>query len=154
MKYNTCSNCAYWFRYSNDFAADQNRHGGNGECRRHAPKPIYSMIGDKPGPIWWPQTRDHFWCGDWKERPAADAVDAPVNVLNLSIDELDLSVRAHRGLNNDYCRTIGDVVKRSRGDLLRLPNFGKHSLRDVEDALAQHNLKLSETSRHERYFQP
>lgn len=56
-----CENCAYWCRYSN---------GGSGECRRHAPAPMYSMTGDKPGPIWWPQTLSGFWCGDFKKRPA------------------------------------------------------------------------------------
>lgn len=132
IKYNTCQNCAYWFRYS---------EGGSGECRRHAPAPMYSMTGDKPGPIWWPQTKDNFWCGDWKKRS-----DVVVEALDLSIDELDLPVRAYNGLTNDYCDTIGDVVKRSRSDLLFLPNFGKKSLKDVEEALARHNLKLSEKS--------
>lgn len=55
----TCINCAYWCQYS---------RCGSGECRRHAPGPMYSMTGDKPGPIWWPQTLAEFWCGDYETR--------------------------------------------------------------------------------------
>lgn len=61
-----CHTCAYWCRYS---------MGGSGECRRHAPAPMYSMTGDKPGPIWWPQTLSSFWCGDYMERPADFAIE-------------------------------------------------------------------------------
>lgn len=71
----TCESCDYWCCYSN---------GGIGECRRHAPAPMYSMSGDKPGPIWWPQTLSAFWCGDFAyrvaERPAGHEVaDAAYN---------------------------------------------------------------------------
>ena len=56
----SCKNCAFWAIYPLK---------GSGECRRHAPAPMYSLTGDKPGPIWWPQTLASFWCGDYFERP-------------------------------------------------------------------------------------
>lgn len=55
----TCRSCDYWYEY---------KASTTGECRRHAPAPMYSMTGDKPGPIWWPQTLREFWCGDFVER--------------------------------------------------------------------------------------
>lgn len=62
----SCANCTYWCKHHTSHS---------GECRRHAPAPMYSMTGDKPGPIWWPQTLASFWCGDFTERPADFAIE-------------------------------------------------------------------------------
>ena len=58
----TCAHCEHWAAYPN---------ARTGECRRHAPAPMYSLTGDKPGPIWWPQTTGAFWCGDFTDRRAS-----------------------------------------------------------------------------------
>lgn len=72
----TCVNCTFWCQYSN---------GGSGECRRHAPAPMYSMTGDKPGPIWWPQTLASFWCGDFEIRNGAMRSEFSVSIDNYVI---------------------------------------------------------------------
>lgn len=51
------------------------------------------------------------------------------------IDELELSVRGHRCLVNEYIETVGDLVNKSDAELLRIPNFGRKSLREIHEAL-------------------
>ena len=60
-----CYNCAFW-------CAHDTREWRSGDCRRHAPPPMYSLTGpgaDQPGPIWWPKTLAGFWCGDFSAGP-------------------------------------------------------------------------------------
>lgn len=54
-----------------------------------------------------------------------------------SINELDLSVRAHSALVNDRIETIEQLKAKPDWELLRLPNFGKVSLADVKEAIAK-----------------
>lgn len=42
--------------------------------------------------------------------------------------------------------TVGDLIARSRDDLLGLPNFGKKALEEVEDKLAELGLELAEST--------
>ena len=50
------------------------------------------------------------------------------------------STRTKICLRNDNLATMGDVVRRSRQAMLRTPNFGKKSMRELEDELAKHGL--------------
>lgn len=51
---------------------------------------------------------------------------------NLSIDDLLLSVRVYNCLLCKNVRTVGELVKKKRSDLLRTRNFGRKSLHQIE----------------------
>ena len=62
--------------------------------------------------------------------------------LALPISDLDLSVRASNCLEAENIKTIGDLVRLSEADLLAMKNFGKTSLREVEQKLTNVGLSL------------
>jgi DNA-directed RNA polymerase subunit alpha len=62
--------------------------------------------------------------------------------LALPISDLDLSVRASNCLESENIKTIGDLVRLSEADLLAMKNFGKTSLREVDQKLRSVGLKL------------
>jgi len=59
------------------------------------------------------------------------------------VDSLDLSVRSARCLESDGINYIGDLVKTSEAHLLRVPNFGRKSLREIIGVLAAEGLFLN-----------
>lgn len=59
-----------------------------------------------------------------------------------TIHHLDLMVRTARVLEAENILLIGDLIKKTQSDLIRTPNFGNKSLRDVQQALATHGLSL------------
>jgi DNA-directed RNA polymerase subunit alpha len=64
------------------------------------------------------------------------------NLLNLSIDELDLSVRSYNCLKRANINTIGELVKHSTEDLMKVRNLGKKSLEEIVSKLEQMGLSL------------
>ncbi len=58
------------------------------------------------------------------------------------VDELELSVRSANCLKNDNIIYIGDLVQKSEADMLRTPNFGRKSLNEIKEVLAQMGLHL------------
>jgi len=62
--------------------------------------------------------------------------------LNMTIQELDLSVRANNCLESAKINTVRDLVKKTDGDLLKVRSFGKTSLREVKRKLADMGLSL------------
>ena len=67
----------------------------------------------------------------------------PHNItLDSPIPSLELSMRLYNTLMNDRLYTIGDVVECSSKELLRIPNFGKKCLKEVEAILASAGLAL------------
>lgn len=58
------------------------------------------------------------------------------------VDELELSVRSANCLKNDNIIYIGDLVQKTEGDMLRTPNFGRKSLNEIKEVLAQMGLHL------------
>jgi hypothetical protein len=59
-----------------------------------------------------------------------------------SIDMLELSPRTRNCLINDDCRTIGDVIKHTKNELLCIPNFGRKALNEIEEQLANNGYRL------------
>ncbi len=82
------------------------------------------------------------------EEPQAHAVeeqrgDLPFNKnLLLKVDELELSVRSANCLKNDNIIYIGDLVQKTEAEMLRTPNFGRKSLNEIKEVLAQMGLHL------------
>src|SRR3954454_6041571 len=62
--------------------------------------------------------------------------------LNMSVQELDLSVRANNCLESAKIGTVRDLVKKTDADLLKVRSFGKTSLREVKRKLADLRLSL------------
>ena len=58
------------------------------------------------------------------------------------VDELELSVRSANCLKNDNIIYIGDLVQKTEAEMLRTPNFGRKSLNEIKDVLAQMGLHL------------
>jgi DNA-directed RNA polymerase subunit alpha len=62
--------------------------------------------------------------------------------LNMTVQELDLSVRANNCLESAKIATVRDLVKKTDQDLLKVRSFGKTSLREVKRKLADMGLSL------------
>jgi DNA-directed RNA polymerase subunit alpha len=62
--------------------------------------------------------------------------------LNMTVQELDLSVRANNCLESAKIQTVRDLVKKTDQDLLKVRSFGKTSLREVKRRLADMGLSL------------
>src|SRR2546423_512518 len=62
--------------------------------------------------------------------------------LDMSIQELDLSVRANNCLESAKIGAVRDLVKKTDADLLKVRSFGKTSLREVKRKLADLGLSL------------
>ena len=84
-----------------------------------------------------------------RRRREAGTNNHPVDVdeelqqkLNMSIAELDLSVRANNCLESAKINTVGDLVRMNEADLLKVRSFGKTSLREVKRKLADIGLGL------------
>ncbi len=93
--------------------------------------------------------RDHvnlFITMDSEPQPTAEEkeVDAEVQrireLLSQSVDELDLSVRAHNCLKAANIKTIGDLVRREESEMLKFRNFGRKSLQELLQVLEERNL--------------
>lgn len=63
-------------------------------------------------------------------------------VLNREIWELELCVRAHNALMKAGIVTIKQLIREPRHRLMRLRNFGRLCISDVEEALAEKGLSL------------
>jgi hypothetical protein len=92
------------------------------------------------------------WDGDALATPRPPA---PTNTESLSleqipfnpafltvVDDLELSVRTANCLKNDNIVYIGDLVQKTEAEMLRTPNFGRKSLNEMKEVLAQMGLHL------------
>jgi len=79
-----------------------------------------------------------------RKEAAAEAIpDLAFNPAFLKkVDELELSVRSANCLKNDNIVYIGDLVQKSEAEMLRTPNFGRKSLNEIKEVLAQMGLHL------------
>lgn len=62
----------------------------------------------------------------------------------MSVKDLELSVRTTNCLINAGIRTLSDLTSKTEGDLAKTRNFGKHSLEEIKDKLAELGLELAE----------
>jgi DNA-directed RNA polymerase subunit alpha len=59
-----------------------------------------------------------------------------------SVDELELSVRSANCLQNANIKTIGDLVQKTEAEMLKTKNFGRKSLKEIKEILAEMGLSL------------
>lgn len=82
------------------------------------------------------------------EEPQKEATQEAVPELAFNpallkkVDELELSVRSANCLKNDNIVYIGDLIQKTEGEMLRTPNFGRKSLNEIKEVLAQMGLHL------------
>jgi DNA-directed RNA polymerase subunit alpha len=63
-------------------------------------------------------------------------------LLNMSVNEIELSVRAANCLNNANITTVGQLAMKSEQEMLKYRNFGKKSLNEIKDKLQALGLSL------------
>ncbi len=66
-------------------------------------------------------------------------------LLNMSVNEIELSVRAANCLNNANITTVGQLAMKTEQEMLKYRNFGKKSLNEIKEKLAGLNLTLGMT---------
>jgi DNA-directed RNA polymerase subunit alpha len=71
-----------------------------------------------------------------QEEPAERVAGQMSEVLNRSVEELELSVRSYNCLKNANIQTIGDLVQKTEGEMLRTKNFGRKSLNEIKEILS------------------
>ncbi|BDG07524.1 DNA-directed RNA polymerase subunit alpha [Anaeromyxobacter paludicola] len=83
---------------------------------------------------------------DEVEEPVAEISPVEETKLNenlfRSVDELELSVRSANCLQNANIKTIGDLVQKTEAEMLKTKNFGRKSLKEIKEILAEMGLSL------------
>ena len=73
----------------------------------------------------------------------AESEEEPLNEnLFRSVEELELSVRSANCLQNANIHLIGELVQRTEGEMLKTKNFGRKSLKEIKEILAEMDLEL------------
>ena len=60
----------------------------------------------------------------------------------MSVNEIELSVRAANCLNNANISTVGELASKTEADMLKYRNFGKKSLTEIKARLVSLGLSL------------
>ncbi len=77
------------------------------------------------------------------QEDSSDEAKSQINQhLSRSVNELELSVRAANCLKNANIKSIGELVQRSENEMLKTKNFGKKSLNEIKEVLAEMGLEL------------
>ncbi len=63
-----------------------------------------------------------------------------MELLNHSVEELELSVRSSNCLRDAGIRTLGDLVQKTEAEMLKYRNFGRKSLQELVDILSDMGL--------------
>ena len=63
-------------------------------------------------------------------------------LLNMSVNEIELSVRAANCLNNANITTVGQLAMKTEAEMLKYRNFGKKSLNEIKEKLSGLGLSL------------
>lgn len=74
--------------------------------------------------------------------PASEEENKLKKMLMMSVNEIELSVRAANCLNNANITTVGQLAMKSEAEMLKYRNFGKKSLNEIKDKLKELQLGL------------
>lgn len=78
------------------------------------------------------------------EIPSEENEDNKNKVLDMTIEELDLSVRSYNCLKRAGINTVEELIRRSEDEMMKVRNLGKKSLEEVQHKLLELNVKLRE----------
>ena len=73
-----------------------------------------------------------------------EAVEEEAQFENISIEELDLSVRSYNCLKRDGITTVLELCDRTEEAMMKVKNLGKKSLKEIKDKLAERGLSFKE----------
>jgi DNA-directed RNA polymerase subunit alpha len=76
--------------------------------------------------------------------PSGDGVGGNNGLDEILIEELELGVRSYNCLKRAGVQTVGDLVRKSRGELNAIPNFGSKSIEEVIETLHARGLDLQQ----------
>jgi DNA-directed RNA polymerase subunit alpha len=79
---------------------------------------------------------------EMRYRPQSNLTPEEQAVLNKPVSDLNLSVRARKCMNRLNINTLGELCQRTANELMEAKNFGVTSLKEVQEKLFQHGLKL------------
>ena len=79
---------------------------------------------------------------DDSEKKGGDEREHLRKLLNMNVNEIELSVRAANCLNNAAITTVGELVQKTESDMLKYRNFGKKSLNEIKDKMKELGLSL------------
>ncbi|MDB4772459.1 MAG: DNA-directed RNA polymerase subunit alpha [Verrucomicrobiaceae bacterium] len=84
---------------------------------------------------------------EFEEAPEAQSEENQElkKLLNMSVNEIELSVRAANCLNNANITTVGQLAMKTEAEMLKYRNFGKKSLNEIKDKLSELGLSLGMT---------
>ncbi|HZX21330.1 MAG TPA: DNA-directed RNA polymerase subunit alpha [Clostridia bacterium] len=68
--------------------------------------------------------------------------DTKEKVLEMTIEELDLSVRSYNCLKRAGINTVDELIQRTEEDMMKVRNLGKKSLEEVQNKLSELDLSL------------
>ena len=71
--------------------------------------------------------------------------DAQEKVLEMNIDELELSVRSYNCLKRAGINTVAELINRTPEDMMKVRNLGRKSLEEVLAKLKELGLELNQT---------
>lgn len=63
-------------------------------------------------------------------------------ILEMSIEELELSVRASNGLKRASINSVGDLIEKTRDEMAKIRNLGQKSLEEIERKLKELDLSF------------
>ena len=66
-------------------------------------------------------------------------------LLDTKVEDLELSVRSSNCLKNANIHTLGELTKKTEDDITKTRNFGKKSLEEIKEKLAERGLSLGMT---------
>ncbi|BBA85241.1 DNA-directed RNA polymerase subunit alpha [endosymbiont of Sipalinus gigas] len=69
-------------------------------------------------------------------------LDLNNNIFLKKIDDLKLTVRSLNCLKSKNINLLGDLIQKNENELLKIPNFGKKSLSEINNILNKYNLSL------------
>ena len=76
------------------------------------------------------------------DEPVSEEQEKLNENLDKSVDELELSVRSANCLQNANIRYIGELVQKTEAEMLKTKNFGRKSLKEIKEILAEMGLQL------------
>lgn len=77
-----------------------------------------------------------------KKRAEGEDQNRLRKLLNMSVNEIELSVRAANCLNNANILTVGELARKTEAEMLKYRNFGKKSLNEIKAKMEQLGLSL------------
>ena len=79
----------------------------------------------------------------YKRQVVEKAADSKDKMLELTIEELDLSVRSFNCLKRANINNVEDLISRTGEDMMKVRNMGRKSLEEVQNKLAMMGLSLA-----------